>query len=140
MSGNAIYPISPDLSTPGTFGNISGTTFGTSVCGGLFCGGSTRMFFNLSERALELGRRCAGLITNHAFFGRNSVSRRLEDTMGQLPEGRPQPATGELVRVRSHMEILATLSPNKNRGWARCRNVICGKPTGSPFGGSHRCQ
>lgn len=86
----------------------------------LFCGLVYSMFYNLSEAGIGLGRPMRWFYDTFHVLWRGSKFPR---NAGPIPEKQPTPGVtlnlqpGELVRVKSHEEILQTLTTaSKNRG------------------------
>jgi hypothetical protein len=99
----------------------------------LVCGFVWSMYFHLSQAGIGVGRPMRWLYNVVQPLGRGKKWPR---TRGTIPEGRPTPTVnlnlqpGELVRVKSHQEILATLDDgSKNRGlwWDAELVPYCGK-------------
>jgi hypothetical protein len=87
----------------------------------LFCGFVYSMYYNLSVAGLKIGRPMRWFYnTFHSLWGASKFPRNV----GPIPEGQPTPAgtpldlqPGELVRVKSHDEILQTVNTaSRNRG------------------------
>src|SRR5579859_6597353 len=86
----------------------------------IFCGLVYATYYNLSEAGLGLGRVMRWLYDKLHFLWRGTLFPR---KVGTIPVGQPTPTAtlglqpGELVRVKSHEEILRTLDwGSKNRG------------------------
>jgi hypothetical protein len=95
-----------------TCGNV---TFGRLLCGTVYSG-----YYNLSQAGLGIGRPMRWLYDKlHILWAGPPFPRRT----GTIPPGSPTPTCtlnlrpGELVRVKSHQDILATLNTDsRNRG------------------------
>ena len=77
-------------------------------------------YFHLSEAGIGIGSSMRWMFDRFSFVFRGT---RWPRTPGTIPDGSPTPSTnlnlepGELVRVKSHDEILSTISrSNRNRG------------------------
>jgi hypothetical protein len=99
----------------------------------LFCGFVWSMYFHLSQAGIGLGPAMRWFYNVVHPLGRGNKWPR---ERGIIPEGQPTPTVslnlqpGELVRVKSHDEILATLNDgSKNRGlwWDAELVPYCGK-------------
>jgi hypothetical protein len=99
----------------------------------LFCGFIWSMYFHLSQAGIGVGPPLRWFYNVVQPLGRGKKWPR---TRGTIPEGQPTPTAdlnlqpGELVRVKSHEEILATLDDgSKNRGlwWDAELVPYCGK-------------
>ena len=99
----------------------------------IFCGAVYALSYALSWAGIGLGRPIRWFYdTFHALWRGTPFPRR----NGTIPEGQPTPAEilnlqpGELVRVKSHKEILKTLNTkNRNRGlyWDAEEVPFCGR-------------
>ena len=102
-------------------------------CGRIVCGLVYSMYYNLSQAGIGLGPAMRWFYnTFHWTLARHPIPRRY----WSIPEGQPTPTValnlqpGELVRVKSHDEILKTLNTaSKNRGMAWDAEMVpyCGK-------------
>jgi hypothetical protein len=99
----------------------------------VFCGLMWSAYFHVSQMGIGVGRPMRWLYNVIQPLGRGKKWPR---TRGTIPEGQPTPTVnlnlqpGELVRVKSHDEILATLDDgSKNRGlwWDAELVPYCGK-------------
>jgi hypothetical protein len=86
----------------------------------LFCALVYSLFFNLSQAGIGLGRPMRWFYDKFRFVWGGSLYPR---RVGRIPAGKPTPTSslnvqpGELVRVKSHEEILKTLNvESRNRG------------------------
>jgi hypothetical protein len=86
----------------------------------IFSGLLYSAYYNLSIAGLGLGRAMRWLYDSFYFFRRGKLFPR---SLGRIPEGQSTPSAelnlqpGELVRVKSHREILRTVDiRSKNRG------------------------
>jgi hypothetical protein len=99
----------------------------------IFCGGVYSLYYSLSQAGLGLGPAMRWFYdTFHPLWGGTPFPRK----PGTIPEGQPTPAAtldlqpGELVRIKSHGEILQTVNTtNQNRGmyWDAEEVPYCGK-------------
>jgi hypothetical protein len=88
--------------------------------GRVFSGFIYSVYYNLSQAGIGLGRPMRSFYNRfHRLWGGTLFPR----TPGLIPEGKPTPAgvlnlqPGELVRIKSHEEILKTVDAgNRNRG------------------------
>ena len=86
----------------------------------IFCGALYSLFYSLSVAGIKLGRPIRWVFdTFHPLWGGTPFPQRT----GTIPLGQPTPTStlnlqpGEMVRVKSHDEILKTLNTrNRNRG------------------------
>jgi hypothetical protein len=99
----------------------------------LFCGWLYSMYFNLSEAGIGVGAPMRWSYNQFHFLRGGKMFPR---EVGPIPMGHQTPKSelnlqpGELVRVKSHKEILATLNvSSKNRGMGFDAEMVpfCGK-------------
>ncbi len=99
----------------------------------LFCGFVWTWYYNLSQAGIGLGRPMRWLYNMLRPLWGGSMFPRMP---GMIPEGQPTPTVslnlqpGELVRVKSHEEILKTVTLyNMNRGMTWDAELVpyCGK-------------
>ncbi|HZR63546.1 MAG TPA: hypothetical protein VFA85_00265 [Terriglobales bacterium] len=99
----------------------------------IVCGLVYSIYFNLSYAGIGLGPGMRWFYNKFHFLWRGT---RFPRDTGIIPEGRPTPTVtlnlqpGELVRVKSHEEILKTLTTaNRNRGMSWDAELVpyCGK-------------
>jgi hypothetical protein len=93
---------------------------GNVTCWQMICGAVYFLYYGLSQAGIGLGRPMRWFYDRFHFLWRGTPFPR---KTGSIPEGQPTPAktlnlqSGELVRVKSHAEILKTLTAaNRNRG------------------------
>ena len=91
------------------------------------------LYYNVSQAGIGIGPAMQWFYDRcHPLWRGTTFPRKT----GKIPEGRPTPTAtlnlqpGELVRVKSHQEILQTLTTgNKNRGMSWDAEMVpyCGK-------------
>lgn len=86
----------------------------------LFCGGVYYLYYTLTVAGIKLGRPMRWFYDRFHFLWHGTP---FPQKQGTIPEGMPTPADnlnlqpGEIVRIKSHDEILKTLDTrNRNRG------------------------
>ncbi|MBZ5634667.1 MAG: hypothetical protein LAO55_16210 [Acidobacteriia bacterium] len=98
----------------------------------ILCGGIYSVYYSLTKAGIKLGRPLRWFYDTFYPLWRGTPFPRKH---GIIPDGQPTPAqtlnlqAGELVRVKSHDEILKTLNPaNRNRGmfWDAEEVPYCG--------------
>jgi hypothetical protein len=101
---------------------IEDYTSGNTSLWRILCGLVYSMYYNLSQAGIGVGRPMRWLYDKSSFLRGGSLFPR---HAGSIPEGQPTPNVslnlqpGELVRIKSHAEILRTLNTEgKNRGMA----------------------